>query len=559
MVSGAKAQLPTYRITIKLKVTPTKKAKRVAIIGAGPGGIVAAKYASESGLTPVVFDRKESPGGLWREGTAIWDGMHTNVSRYSVMFSDFPWPENSNVIPSAKEVYDYLMRYIRHFELEKYFKLNTFVESVKYLPNKKWQVTWTNNLTKERITEIFDYCICSTGVHCKSVIPKIENSENFKGVIMHSAKYKSQDERLKGKKVIIVGNSYSGVEIASHLVGFAKTVVNVFNRPYLVFPRLLKFESKNKNEKNVFHILPIDMLFGRELTFTTGTKEEERAAKIQLYSKLCPHQTNKKLAHPAMYYELNNDEPIREAVTDNYYPYVRQGKIIPRKTQIKRYEKDGVVYEDGTYEKADAVIYCTGYRLCLDYFDEHVLRTLKYDPNNDRCAISLYKFTVHPDLENLALIGKYNGLFYAGFELQAKWAIKVFTGEKPLPPREVMFQDMHKDEINFLKMKNNQYQHGVYNELIDTLAVESDSLPDFSLAAKTDPKIFEMLWKNGTIPSHFCFNSNREMALKVMREADDLINRKYYFDEREIYDCPTSRLAAKFSKNFKIPLHLFKD
>lgn len=78
------------------------------------------------------------------------------------MFSDFPWPEGSNIIPSAKEVFQYLQSYIKHFNLEKYLKLNSSVESVKQLENKKKQITWTNFLNGERKTEIFDFQICST-------------------------------------------------------------------------------------------------------------------------------------------------------------------------------------------------------------------------------------------------------------------------------------------------------------------------------------------------------------------------------------------------------------
>lgn len=100
----------TYRITIRLKIKPSRNQKRVAIIGAGPAGLVCGKYALENGITPVIFDRKAVPGGLWSAGTAIWDQMHTNVSKYSVSFSDFPWPEHSSIIPSAQEVYNYLVK-----------------------------------------------------------------------------------------------------------------------------------------------------------------------------------------------------------------------------------------------------------------------------------------------------------------------------------------------------------------------------------------------------------------------------------------------------------------
>lgn len=427
----------TYRITIKLKLKP-KKSKRVAIIGSGPAGLASAKYAVESDITPVIFDRKSIPGGLWSSGTAIWDDMHTNVSKYSVQFSDLPYSQDISVIPSAKEVNQYLLDYIRVFQLDKYFRLNTNVESVRQLPNKKWQVTWTNYLNGERSTEVFDYLICSTGLHCKPSVPKIKDSEKFGGLLLHSADYRSHDQRLKNKKVVIVGNSYSGVEISSHLVGHAGHVYNLFSRPYLNFPRLLQLPVEEVDpktgekirSKDKFRIVPIDLFFSRSETFAVyKNKEEERKAKMAIYRHVCPDQTDKSKAPPEMYYELNNDEPIREAVTDNYYPYIKNGKITPVQGKIESFNEKGMRLEDGRQVDADVVLFCTGYRLCLDYFDQSVLKTLKFDPHKEKMPIVLYKYTMHPDLENLAMIGECQGLFFAGFELQAKWAFQVFKGQ----------------------------------------------------------------------------------------------------------------------------------
>ena len=552
----------TYRITIKLRVKPENKEKRVAILGSGPAGLVSAKYALENNIVPVILEKRNKPGGLWAEGTAIWDGMHTNVSRYSVMFSDHTWPKGASIIPSSRDVLNYLMSYIRQFDLEKHIRYNSNVEIIKQLPNKKWQVTFTDTVSGERITEVFDYMICSTGLHCKAKVPHVKHMDKFRGHIMHSTDYRANDERIKGKRVIVVGNSYSGVEISSHMVGHAASVVNVFNRPYLVLSRLLKLKSEQADASpNAYHIMPIDLLFGRELTFGAKSKEEERESKIKLYSQLCPYQTNKKKSHPALYYELNDDEPIREAVTDNYYPFVRTGQIIPKQAKIKQFEKYGVTYEDGTFERADVVLFCTGYKLCLDYFEPSVVKKLRFDPNNEKMPILLYKYTVHPDLENMAVVGGISGLFFAGFELQARWAIKLFKGEKRLPPRDQIDEEMRQDEAKRDKAENNQYPHGIYNELVDKLAVESDALPDFESIAKISPKLYEMLWKNGTIPSHFCFNDDnkRSISLAQMIEVDEIINQQYTFTDEELKEHSTSKLAEKFSQNYKIPLHLFRD
>ena len=551
--------MQTYRITIKLKLKQ-KKNKRIAIIGSGPAGLVSAKYAAENDIIPVIFDRKNIPGGLWSSGTAIWDDMHTNVSKYSVQFSDFSYSKEVSVIPSARDVYEYLLNYIRVFGLEKYLSLNTNVESIRQLPNKKWQVTWTNYLNGERCTEVFDYLICSTGLHCKPSVPRIKNSEKYGGLLLHSADYRSRDERLKDKNVVIVGNSYSGVEISSHLVGHAKQVINLFSRPYLVFPRLLQIPSENTTDK--FKIIPIDLYFSRNETFTTyKTKEDERKAKIELYKKLCPDQTSRERSLPEMYYELDNDEPIREAVTDNYYPYTKNGKILPIQGRIDSFEKSGFRLEDNRLIEADAVIFCTGYKLCLDYFDQSVLKTLKFDPNKEKMPILLYKYTVHPDLENLAMVGEVNGLFFACFELQAKWAIKLFKGEKSLPPRHVMDDQMRNDEMLREKIGHNQYPHGVYNELIDNLASECGAMPDLEKMKQEDPELFKKFWYHGTIPAHFCYNNKRGTCLEMMKEAEEIINQEYEYDEGETVGShlSTIALAKKFSKNFKIPLRLFKE
>lgn len=59
--------------------------KRVAIIGAGSSGLVCAKYALENDLLPVVYESSNQVGGLWSaKDTAIWEGLHSNISKYTI-------------------------------------------------------------------------------------------------------------------------------------------------------------------------------------------------------------------------------------------------------------------------------------------------------------------------------------------------------------------------------------------------------------------------------------------------------------------------------------------
>ena len=68
--------------------------KKVGIIGSGPAGLLAAKYALEYGFVPEVFEKSSGIGGIWHPETgAVWKEMTTNISKYSVYLMGHPWPE----------------------------------------------------------------------------------------------------------------------------------------------------------------------------------------------------------------------------------------------------------------------------------------------------------------------------------------------------------------------------------------------------------------------------------------------------------------------------------
>ena len=62
---------------------------RVAIIGSGPGGLVAARYLKHHGFDPVIFEQGDQIGGQWNvrsPHSGVWPSMVTNTSRFLTCF-----------------------------------------------------------------------------------------------------------------------------------------------------------------------------------------------------------------------------------------------------------------------------------------------------------------------------------------------------------------------------------------------------------------------------------------------------------------------------------------
>lgn len=93
---------------------------RIAVIGAGPGGLVAAKNLLEAGFDVTVFEAGDAVGGQWHSVSStsgIWPGMRTNTSRALTAFSDLAYDDRLALHPAAEDIEAYLQRYCDTYDL----------------------------------------------------------------------------------------------------------------------------------------------------------------------------------------------------------------------------------------------------------------------------------------------------------------------------------------------------------------------------------------------------------------------------------------------------------
>ena len=100
----------------------------ICIIGAGYGGVSAAKVVKDNGLTQFILNRDPVFGGVWNalpNQIGTWNDFDAHTSFNCFAFSDFVWDVEGPDPPTREMVLEYLRRYVRKHDIEKYIHYNS--------------------------------------------------------------------------------------------------------------------------------------------------------------------------------------------------------------------------------------------------------------------------------------------------------------------------------------------------------------------------------------------------------------------------------------------------
>ena len=385
-----------------------REGARVAVIGAGPGGLVAARHALEAGFEPTVFEASDDLGGQWHataEHSGIWSGMHTNTSSALTAFSDLPPPAHRQLHPAATEVHGYLREYATRFEISDRIRFRTPVRAV----SPGWTVDG----------EDFDAVVLASGRFRKPrFLPELAA---FEGELLHAFDYPGADV-FAGRRTLVYGNGVSGLEIASD-VARVTAVVSSFRKARYVLSKVVDGVSSDWQWYTEF-----------------GARERRHLSRTELGAALTA-RVLRIAGDPASYGAPRPDPDVLAAGTSlcqDFLTQVRHG-LIECRPAITSVQGRRVVFSDGSSETVDAVICATGYRLDLPYLDDDLRRRLVRGDELD-----LYQRTLHPDLPNLGVVGQFllQGPYWPLLELQARWIMGVFSGAVPSPDPQRMRAQM---------------------------------------------------------------------------------------------------------------------
>lgn len=397
----------------------TVPAMSVAVIGAGPAGLVAGRYLASEGFNPTLFEAADRVGGQWRAGDAdssVWPGMRTNTSRITTAFSDLEHAASLPTYPTAEEVGAYLQRFADVAGLQRSVRFGCRVESLEPATDSGWQVTWREGdgaLRRER----FDRAVVASGRYRRPSLPEVPGLAAFTGPggVRHVARYRGAAP-YHGMRVLVAGHSISAVEIASELAikGTAKVLLAARRHRYV----LQKLLSGVPVEHRVY-----TRAAGLAARFLPPSEAAETFRAFIVRTS----------GHPSQFgAPCHADDPFVAGFTQNQYylPLVAEGRIHPR-PWLGTVEDGAVTFADGTREEVDAILCGTGYDLDLPFASPAIREALDLD----RVHADLHEFTFHPDLPGIAFIGLFEqgGPYFTPLELQARWIAYCWSGRCTAP------------------------------------------------------------------------------------------------------------------------------
>jgi dimethylaniline monooxygenase (N-oxide forming) len=388
-------------------------AERVAVIGAGPGGLVAARWLSSCGFEPTIFEQNPVLGGQWSAlpgRSGVWPSMHTNTSRVLTAFSDIPFGGHL-VHPPNTDVLGYLHRYADSFGLTARIRFGTAVDSVDR-HDTRWLVGHANG------TEVFERVVVATGRFHSPAIPAVAGLESFSGDPGVGSTYDFRDhDRYLGKRVLVAGGAISALEIAAELAHLgADRVVVAQRRQRYVLP---KFAAGVPSDHRIF------------TRYGTLSNEVLPAAEIDRQLREIVTEAG---GSPEQYGAPAPDPSLFAAgvtLGQSYLPLVAEGRITVR-PWIDSVAGATVRFADGHAETFDAILFGTGFELSLPFLGAEVRATLDLDGTH----LDADRHTFHPDLPGLAFVGMWDqsGGYFVPLELQARWIAYLWSGILPAVP-----------------------------------------------------------------------------------------------------------------------------
>jgi cation diffusion facilitator CzcD-associated flavoprotein CzcO len=332
---------------------------RVAIIGAGFGGLGAAVALRRKGIDDlVIIERSDGVGGTWRQNT--YPGAACDIQSHLYSFSFAPNRNWTRTYAYQPEILSYLESVADQFDLRRHLMLGT---SVQRLVWNEADTRWDIELADGR-TLVADVVVSAVGLFGAPRYPDIEGIDEFTGHLMHTSQWDAGID-LAGKRVAVVGTGASGVQVVPELAGTAAQLTVFQRTPPWMVPK--EDRPYSIDELSRFRRIPWAALRERWRLWklqhdnTALTPDHPRMAVVQ---ELSENFLRQHVEDEAMRDALTPRYPFRckrVLLGEKYYLALQRPHVELVTDPIERVTESAVLTTSGRVVDVDVLVMATGF------------------------------------------------------------------------------------------------------------------------------------------------------------------------------------------------------
>lgn len=314
------------------RVTARPTDTSVVIIGAGQAGLSVAYYLRKLGLDAgddfVLLDRGPGAGGAWQHR---WEALRLG---YAHRVNDLPGMDELGLsfdaadrhAPARDVIADYYAQYEQHFGFNVVRPADVTRVRATF---DGFEVTFDDAYGDQTFST--QVVVNATGTWGAPFVPWYPGRDDFAGRQLHTVDYR-QAEDFRDQDVVVVGGGTSAIGFLMELEGVAGSTTWVTRRP-------------------------IEFLEEQELNIEGGT----RAVALQDAAA----REGRALPSIVSTTGVPRTRRIQSAVDRG---------LLSAKPMFSRIDADGVHWDDGSFQHADAIIWATGFRPELRHLAQLKLR-----------------------------------------------------------------------------------------------------------------------------------------------------------------------------------------
>jgi len=330
---------------------------RIAVIGAGPGGLCMGKRLKDAGFTNfTLIEKSDGVGGTWHLNR--YPGCACDIQSHLYSFTFAIKHDWTRPYAPQSEILAYMEAMAETHGLLPHCR---FGDGVRRAAWDEASATWTLTLDSGE-TVVADAVVSAVGMFNDLSWPEIDGLETFAGTVFHSGRW-DWDHDLTGERVAVIGSAASAVQFVPEI---AATVgqLHLFQRSAnWVLPKL--DDPFTEEQLETFRADPSlglsrrDQIFNRVdqgMTFADPEAlAENEAAGLAAIDIVADPEVRAKL-RPTHPYGCK-----RPLFSNHYYKTFNRPNVELVTEAIDHITADSIVTADGVTRRVDTLIVATGF------------------------------------------------------------------------------------------------------------------------------------------------------------------------------------------------------